>query len=171
MASLQKPAAAVLVLIWGDPPHVLFERKNCSELSRFSCDVALPGGRIMNYESSVDAALREAWEEVWVPPRYIKVLGSLGIFSTKSQPIIYTEAVLGRPRGPIDPRPRDPEVDAVFWVNIESIPGPHPVAHVRRGQVIGVELGHKLVLWGMTLRIVSALLARIRSGAQILDTQ
>lgn len=153
----QKPSAAVLILLWGSPPHVLLERKSCSLKSRFACDVALPGGLIREGETPEQAALREAWEEAWVHPSLVRLRGKLGIFNTLSEPKIYTEAIVAEPRGPIDPRPRDPEVDAVFWVNINNLKEPGPVKHRRRGAVYGILLGNDLVLWGLTLRILEKL--------------
>jgi 8-oxo-dGTP pyrophosphatase MutT (NUDIX family) len=155
--SSQRPSAAVLVLLWGSPRHVLLERKNCSLKSRFACDVALPGGLIRKGETPEQAALREAWEEAWVHPRLVRVHGRLGTFSTLSEPKIYTEAIVAELNGPVDPMPRDPEVDAVFWVNINNLKEPSLVEHRRRGAVRGVLLGNDLVLWGLTLRILEKL--------------
>lgn len=172
MASIErKPDAAVLVLMWGWPPRVLMERKSCALPGRFSCDVAFPGGRIIGGESPAETALREAWEEAWIPPSYVKVAGSLGLFATRSEPVIYTEAVLGHVVGPVDPMPRDPEVDAVFWVDVFHLPPPSTVVHRRRGPVYGIEISDGLVLWGMTLRIVEALRSRLGAQASQLDQQ
>jgi 8-oxo-dGTP pyrophosphatase MutT (NUDIX family) len=68
---------AVLILLGGRPPQVLLERKSCAVEGPWSCDVSLPGGRIEPGESPVEAALREAWEEAWVHPRGVRVLGLL----------------------------------------------------------------------------------------------
>mgnify|MGYP001772510841 CR=1 FL=1 len=150
---------------------MLMERKSCSLPGRFSCDVAFPGGRIVRGESPVETALRETWEEAWIPPSFIKVVGSLGLFATRSEPVIYTEAVLGRVAGPVDPMPRDPEVDAVFWVDVLKLPPPSTVMHKRRGPVYGVAISDGLVLWGMTLRILEALRSRLEAQASQLDQQ
>jgi len=86
----------------------------------------------------------------------VRVLGRLGVFSTVSEPKIYTMAILAEPWGPIDVAPRDPEVDAAFWVNLEHVKKPSTVLH-RRRQVQGVKLGKDLVVWGLTLRILTSL--------------
>ena len=158
-----RPEAAVLVLVAGSPPHVLLERKSCAGPRRFACDVAFPGGRIAPGETPEQTALREAWEEAWVPPKAVRVVGSLGLFHTVSRPVIYTEAILGTLRGPIDPRPVDPEVDAVFWVNVRELGRPEAVKHPIRGQVEGILLGPGLVLWGLSLRIAMRLVEAIGS--------
>ena len=157
-----RPDAAVLVLLWGRPPRVLMERKSCTLPGRFSCDVAFPGGRIAEGETPAETALREAWEEAWIPPRSVKVVESLGLFTTRSEPVICTEALLGRVAGPVDPMPRDPEVDAVFWIDLHRLPQPSTVVHRRRGAVRGIAISDDLILWGMTLRIVEALRSKLQ---------
>ena len=37
-------------------------------------DVVFPGGRIEPGESPIDAAIREAWEEVALPPEFVEVI-------------------------------------------------------------------------------------------------
>jgi len=162
------PEAAVLVLVWGKPPHVLLERKSCKVVDRFSCDIAYPGGRIAPGETPVQTALREAWEEAWVKPSAVRVIGSLGVFQTISKPVIHTEAIVGVSKGPIDPRPVDPEVDAVFWADINTIGEPTEVNHPVRGSVRGVVLGKGLVLWGLSLRIAMKLKERVHE-LEVLD--
>ncbi len=80
--------------------------------------------------------------------------------------MIYTEAVLGHVIGPVDPMPRDPEVDAVFWVSLDQLHGPTRVLHPVRGYVEGVLLGRDLVLWGLSLRITLRLLEVIKGSRE-----
>ncbi|MGC9071107.1 MAG: NUDIX hydrolase [Acidilobus sp.] len=158
----EPPQAAVLVLTWGSPPHILVERKACAQGQRFACDLAFPGGRVAPGETPKQTALREAWEEAWVHPSAVKVIGSLGTFHTLSRPVIYTEAILGTVTGAVDPMPRDPEIDAVFWVRVDQIPSPTRVLHPIRGYVDGVLLGDNLILWGLSLRITLRLLELLK---------
>ncbi|MGC9209795.1 MAG: NUDIX hydrolase [Acidilobus sp.] len=162
----EQAQAAVLVLLWGRPPHVLLERKACNVNRRFACDLAYPGGRIAPGETPEQTALREAWEEAWVHPSAVKVIGRLGTFHTMSKPVIFTEAVLGVASGPLDPRPRDPEVDAVFWVGLDRLQEPTRVLHPVRGYVEGILLGRDLVLWGLSLRITLRLLEVIKGSRE-----
>jgi len=85
-----------------------------------------------------------------------------------SKPVIHTEAIVGVPKGPIDPRPVDPEVDAVFWADINTIGEPTEVNHPVRGSVRGVVLGKGLVLWGLSLRITMRLKERVHE-LEVLD--
>ena len=142
---------SVLALIWNR--RVLLVRKKCPSNSPWACDVALPGGRIKPGESIVDAALREAWEEAYIRPSLVKVDGILGVFKTMSGGV-RVHVVLGRQRGPLDPRPWDREVDAVFWIHLDMIGSPSPVTHPVRGIVYGILLPGGLVLWGVTYRIL-----------------
>jgi len=145
---------SVLALIWNR--RVLLVRKKCPSNSPWACDVALPGGRIKPGESIVDAALREAWEEAWIHPRMVYVKGVMGPFYTLRRDA-EVMVVLSYPRGPLDPMPRDEEVDAVFWIPISIAAGLEAVIHPVRGIVHGVALGRGLVLWGVTLRILKSL--------------
>ncbi|MCE4601822.1 MAG: NUDIX domain-containing protein [Desulfurococcales archaeon] len=143
--------ASVLLLEWGG--HVLVVRKKCPSPSPWACDVALPGGRIKPGETPVEAALREAWEEAWVHPSSVDVSGILGPFQTMRGGIRIA-VVTASACGPLDPAPRDPEVDAVLWIPLKSVDNSRPVRHPVRGKVQGILLPGGLVVWGVTYRIL-----------------
>ncbi|MEB2836462.1 MAG: CoA pyrophosphatase [Desulfurococcales archaeon] len=146
--------AAVLVLL-SPEGHVLLERKSCSQDSPWACDVALPGGHIRPGEDSIAAALREAWEEAWVNPAYVRVL-CLGPLHATSRGSVIVRPVVAVTRGPLCVRPNSSEVDAVFWTPLEAVAGVRParLLHPRGFEVVGVELERELVVWGLTLRIL-----------------
>lgn len=73
---LSEGAALVLVYPLDARPHVLLTVR-ASGLRRHTGQVALPGGRIDPHETAEQAALREAFEEVGVPPPAVRVLGRL----------------------------------------------------------------------------------------------
>ncbi|MEB3788027.1 MAG: NUDIX domain-containing protein [Desulfurococcales archaeon] len=155
--------ASVLALIAGSPPRVLVVRKNCRLESPWRCDVALPGGRVKGGEGLIEAALREAWEEAFIHPCLVSPIAVTGPFPTMNGlAVVY--AVVARPRGPLDPMPRDREVDFAGWVRLDAVASAGPVEHPARGVVYGVRLPGGLVLWGVTLRILSSLLGVARSG-------
>ena len=146
--------AAVLLLKWSS--RVLLVRKRCPSPSPWACDVALPGGRIRKGESIVETALREAWEEAWIHPQLVEVKGIRGPYETLRGGIL-VHVVEAEPKGPLDPTPRDEEVDAVFWLHLSHVKEPREVIHPVRGMVKGIKLPGGLILWGVTLRILQSL--------------
>jgi len=153
--------SAVLALVWGDPPRVLVVRKSCSSESYWACDVALPGGSIEPGERPEEAALREAWEESYVHPGLVELLGVAGVESA-ARGLRRVAVVLARPRGPLDPKPSSGEVDFVGWLSLSyALLEPREVEHPRRGVVVGVKLPGDLVLWGFTLRVLRMLALKL----------
>ncbi len=146
--------AAVLVLL-SPGGYVLLERKSCSQGSPWACDVALPGGRIRPGEDSIAAALREAWEEAWVNPAYVRIL-CLGPLHATSRGSIVVRPIIAVTRGPLCVKPNSSEVDTVFWASLETVAGARParLRHPRDFEVMGVELEGGLIVWGLTLRIL-----------------
>jgi len=70
-----RPAAVLVALIdREDGPYVLLTRRSDS-LASHTGQIAFPGGRLDAGETAVDAALREAWEEVGLDPKLVEVLG------------------------------------------------------------------------------------------------
>ena len=132
-------------------------RKNCLVSGRFSCDLAFPGGHIKKGETYVDAALREAWEEANVFPKFVKILGVMDVHETASKPIVKVLPVLGALNGPVEVKPKDSEVDYAIWIPLESIGDPKLVFHPIRGYVHGYMLPGNLVIWGLSYRIIGDL--------------
>ena len=77
-----RPASVLLALLERPSgPTVLFTER-AAHLMDHAGQVSLPGGRITAGESSADAALREAHEEVGLAPAAVEVIGSLDAFLT-----------------------------------------------------------------------------------------
>ncbi len=106
------PDSAVLVPVYeraGDAVLVLIRRS--ALLLRDPGHVAFPGGRIEPGESPLDAALREASEEVGLEPAAVAAIGALGVYGRRERHVAAFLAVLeGRPRLAPDPG----EVDALI---------------------------------------------------------
>ena len=71
--------AAVLVAVWLRPDGArLILTKRASHLKHHPGQIAFPGGKVDAEDSGPEAAaLREAWEEIGLPPERVEVLGRL----------------------------------------------------------------------------------------------
>lgn len=75
--------ATVLVALVARPQGTgLILTRRADALSRHGGQIALPGGRIDPGETVVEAALREAWEEVALAPASVEVLGLSDAYET-----------------------------------------------------------------------------------------
>ena len=70
--------ASVLILAYPvqDESHVVFTRR-CEDLSKHPGQISFPGGRLESNEKPVDAAIREAHEEIGIVTEKVEPLGSL----------------------------------------------------------------------------------------------
>jgi 8-oxo-dGTP pyrophosphatase MutT (NUDIX family) len=105
--------AAVLVPVLERPEGltVLLTRR-ADDLSRHAGQIALPGGRLDPGEGPVEAALREAWEEIGLEPGFVEPLGLSTRYETVSGYVITPVVALVRPGFALRPSPQ--EVAEVF---------------------------------------------------------
>ena len=75
-------AAAVLVAITDRPDPGLILIQRTTSMRFHGGQVAFPGGRIDPGESVVEAALREAWEELALAPTQVRVIGTADAYHT-----------------------------------------------------------------------------------------
>ena len=133
--------------------------------------IGLPGGRPEPDDRDFLAtALREAEEEVGLPPERVDVLATLEPLETRETGFrVYP--FLGRVPAAFDWRPQPTEVAALLMPSVAGLGDP-----ARRGlhafrstyfpkplEVEGIDVdGH--VLWGMTLRMLDDLVPRLLAG-------
>lgn len=115
-----RPASVLLALLARPSgPTVLFTER-AAHLKDHAGQVSLPGGRLAAGETPAEAALREAHEEVGLPPATVEVLGSLDSFLTGTgftvTPVI---GVVANPA--FEPTPDPREVAGVFEVPLGLI--------------------------------------------------
>ena len=112
--------AAVLVpLTMAEEPELLFVVRPQSSRTHAG-QVALPGGRVDGQDLDVTAAaLREAHEEVGMPPAEVQVLGELDDLPTISSRYVITPVVGAVPR--IEPQPRSGEIERAFYVPARAL--------------------------------------------------
>ncbi len=124
--------------------------------------VSFPGGTIDPGESPVEAALREAQEEIGLDPEEIVVFGELPELWLPPSNFAVTP-ILGywRHRGEVRVVSRD-EVHAIHHVGIDELMDPdhrisvrHPSGWMGPGFLIGPE--RDVILWGFTAGIIARL--------------
>jgi 8-oxo-dGTP pyrophosphatase MutT (NUDIX family) len=164
-----RPAAAVLCPIFEkDGQAMVVLTRRSQRLRTHTGQVAFPGGKLEPGETPVDAALREASEEVGIDPAAVEVIGALSPVHTFSNPapILPIVGVLARP-----PRlvPNPAEVERAFSVSLGQLMSPR-VYHQElweakdgSGQEMHFfELDGDTV-WGATARMLFELLCRLAS--------
>jgi 8-oxo-dGTP pyrophosphatase MutT (NUDIX family) len=151
-----------------DDQHlVLIERS--AALRHHAGQLAFPGGKPEPEDRDLLAtALREAHEEVGLPPEGAEVLGRLDPVPTPSGYLI-VPFVARAPRGWVPERRAEDEVAAVLHpsLRVVSDPAVHRVAGTHRWRGIDYELHefaiHDPPLWGATARMTWDLLRRMRA--------
>ena len=120
-------ASVLLSIVLREQPTVLLTERT-AHLSTHSGQVAFPGGRVDPEDATPAAtALREAWEEVGLEPRFVEVLGMLPQYVTGSSFIISPVVALVQPSCELRPNPA--EVADIFEVPLSFLLDP---AHHQR---------------------------------------
>lgn len=159
--------AAVLALI--DPaqaelPLLLLRRS--SALRAHPGQVGLPGGSPAPEDGELwRTALREANEELGVPPEAVDLRGRATVVPTRNSGYLITPFV-GLLRFPFQVQPATVEVESYFWFPL--LPGGAPPARIERemtfssGSLTMPGYAHaEHFVWGATGAVVADLLARL----------
>jgi 8-oxo-dGTP pyrophosphatase MutT (NUDIX family) len=155
--------AAVLVALFGDPLTTVFTERR-ADLRRHAGEISFPGGRQDEPDEDLRiTALREAEEEIGLPPDAVDVVGALppvGTFVTGYRVFPFVGTI---ERGHVW-RPAEAEVARVLEFSLAELAAGHEMRRlVRRGVPIRTPTytvdGH--LVWGATARIVQSLLERL----------
>jgi 8-oxo-dGTP pyrophosphatase MutT (NUDIX family) len=142
--------------------HAVFTRRR-DDLSRHPGEISFPGGRRDAGETLVETALREAHEEIGLPPDAVDVVGAL-----EPTPTFVTNYAIYPFVGLIEPGFEwvlaDTEVAEVLELRVNDLRAAHGERRlVRKGipfRTPTYEVGGHLI-WGATARILGNLLARL----------
>ncbi|MGV8949658.1 MAG: CoA pyrophosphatase [Cypionkella sp.] len=158
--------AAVLVPVWLHQGQArLILTKRASHLKHHPGQIAFPGGKVDDTDTGPEgAALREAWEEIGLPPDRVQVLGTLPTHETVTSYSIVP--ILGIVRDDFTPTPEAGEVDEVFSVPLSHVLDPARYGiegRIWQGQprrYYAVPYG-PYYIWGATARILRGLAERV----------
>lgn len=89
-SSVKKAAVLIAIFQYDGKPHVILTERSKS-LRTHAGQVALPGGKVDDSDSSIaDAAIREAEEEIGLLSEHVQVVGtSLPVYSSVAELIVY----------------------------------------------------------------------------------
>ena len=107
-----RPAAVLVPVLPRPEGAAVVLTRRADELTSHSGQVAFPGGRLDPGETAVDAALREAWEEVGLDPARVELLGLSDAYETVTGFIV--TPVIGWVARPVELRPSPSEVAEIF---------------------------------------------------------
>ena len=114
------PAAVLVPLV--DREHgmtVLLTERN-AHLNDHAGQVSFPGGRMEPGDGSAEAAaLREAFEEIGLPPERVETLGHLDDYETRTGFLVRPVVAILTPPFPLKPDPK--EVAQVFEVPLATV--------------------------------------------------
>jgi 8-oxo-dGTP pyrophosphatase MutT (NUDIX family) len=162
--SATKPAAVLVPIVDRAQPTVLLTQRT-AELASHAGQIAFPGGSIdPNDESPVAAALREAKEEVGLPPMLVEPIGYLDLYLTFSGFRILPTVARVKPDFSLTLNPS--EVTEAFEVPLDFLM--EPANHQRKTrdwkgiarEYYAIPFGQRYI-WGITAGILRNLYERI----------
>ena len=148
------PAAVLIPLIDRRDSVMVMLTKRSEALPDHPGQISFPGGRIDATDAGPRAAaLREADEEVGLPPNKVEVVGELDIYITRTG--FHITPVVGLVRPPFDIRPNPSEVAEVFELPLELAVDPDNYErrsrmHEGRHRNFYVLTFEDRVIWGAT---------------------
>ncbi len=155
--------AGVLILLYplNERLHVVFTRRT-SRVDFHQSQISFPGGQQEQDESFKEAAIREAHEEVNIPPDYVRILGELTpLYIPPSNYCVYP--VVGVADERPDFQPSELEVEEVIEIPLDHLLNPENIRRETwhyKGRDIEVPFyffkGDKI--WGATAMILSELI-------------
>lgn len=163
---LRDAAVLVPVTTFNGQAEVILT-KRASSLKHHPGQIAFPGGKQDKTDTNLaQTALREAWEEIALPPENVSILGELSRHETITR--FNVTPILAHVEQPFDAVAEVGEVDEIFSVPLDHLLRPDRfVVQYRYWQ--GVKRKYYAVpygpyyIWGATARMLRALADRVAS--------
>ena len=166
MPSAEPRRAAVLVPVIDRPAGatILLTERSAS-LRSHSGQIAFPGGRIDPEDASpLDAALREAEEEVALPRGFVRPLGYLDAYLSGTNFFVLPVVALVRPDAPLVPNPAEVadlfEVPLAFLMNAANHALHEREWGGRLRRYYAIPFGDRYI-WGVTAGILRNMYERL----------
>jgi 8-oxo-dGTP pyrophosphatase MutT (NUDIX family) len=159
------PAAVLIAVVEAEHGARVLLTRRADSLARHTGQIAFPGGRLDPGENAVEAALREAWEEVALPPRAVEVLGLSDAYETGTGYLV--TPVIGWLAAMPELMPSPDEVAEVFEVPWDVLMDPAMLRRDHLETPAGVRRWFWSVtfqdryIWGVTAGIIRALRHRL----------
>ena len=155
-----RPAGVLAPIVEGARGLELLLTKRSAALKHHPGQIAFPGGKQDPCDVDViAAALREAHEEIGLPPANVEVLGTLPPHETVTSFLV--TPVIGFVTAPFDIRPEPGEVDEVFAVPLDHVLD--PANYLTQSRRWRGQMRHYFVvpygpyyIWGATARMLRA---------------
>jgi 8-oxo-dGTP pyrophosphatase MutT (NUDIX family) len=159
------PAAVLLLLTGAEDPRVVFAKRT-EGVAHHRGQISFPGGIVETWDGSrLETALREAQEEIALPPEAVEVLGTLDDEETRATAFVITPFV-GIIRQPVAYAPDGREIAKVLEVPLRALLDPANVRveiWEREGERLPVYFyeWEGETIWGATARILKEFLDRV----------
>ena len=159
--------AGVLILLYACEDRIFLAlTRRTSKVAHHQAQISFPGGQMDKSESVVEAALREAREEIGIRPEFLRVLGELTpLYIPPSNYCIYPVVAFaeGRP----DFRAFEEEVEEVIEIPLAHLLDPDNIRRETwplRGADVSVPFFqyHAHKIWGATAMVLAELLELLR---------
>ena len=170
-ASSYRPAAILVPLLRVQFDWHILMTKRTANLVHHAGQISFPGGKMEPFDASpVEAALREAFEEVQLMPSLVQVAGLLDRVLSPAGFLVQPVVGIVRGENALDSLVSDPaEVDLIFTLPLKHIADSDNFRLVRRKtdgrrNDYWVVEHDKHLIWGLSARVLNDLRRRVNKA-------